>query len=375
MQLADLVATFRSHLYLPDPSTIYIYLAAYLANRLFDTPTWLMSVAPSSAGKTELLMPLSGLSGCVKVDSISKPAELLTAARGPQGTGGLLRQVGDEGVWLWADFSLMLSMSWERRDFMMSLFRRLYDGEWGRQVGSEGGRELSWKGKLGILACCTPWVHTHRRANELLGERWLYWEPSLPSRAEMRGKAKQLSSSDRSELADAVSVFISELKLIRVQPSKQAKHMLQQAGDICSTARSGVSRDSYTREIDQPASVEQPWRLNEALERLYAGLRACALSQGDSLRLALKCALDGVQPLRRSLIRAALEEPVDLSASGKVVDDLKVARSVLWRTAEDLWHLGIFDRQAGGSTKPTLWTLTDSAWQDFLQIIKITKSG
>jgi hypothetical protein len=40
----------------------------------------------------------------------------------------------------------------------MAAFREIADGSWSRNVGAEGGKKLSWEGKLGVIAFCTAIV-------------------------------------------------------------------------------------------------------------------------------------------------------------------------------------------------------------------------
>jgi hypothetical protein len=94
MTIDDLIATFREHLYLPDPSPVQIVVGTVVANLLSGDPVWLLLVGPPSSGKTELLAPLSSRK-CVYEVSTFTSAGLVSGSRSrrPGATGGLLAEL------------------------------------------------------------------------------------------------------------------------------------------------------------------------------------------------------------------------------------------------------------------------------------------
>ena len=69
-----------------------------------------------------------------------------TAARA---RGGRLREIGDFGILLVKDFGSILSLNKDTRGPILQGLREVYDGEWTRHVGTDGGRSLHWQGKIG----------------------------------------------------------------------------------------------------------------------------------------------------------------------------------------------------------------------------------
>src|SRR5205823_5746869 len=61
LALPAVVSVFQRHLYLPDPSPVYVMLGAVAANYMTGDPVWLMVVAGPGSGKTEQLGSLSAL--------------------------------------------------------------------------------------------------------------------------------------------------------------------------------------------------------------------------------------------------------------------------------------------------------------------------
>lgn len=56
--LTACVDVFQRWLHLPDPGSLYVTLAAVVANRTAGDPVWLLLVGPPGSGKTEVLGPV-----------------------------------------------------------------------------------------------------------------------------------------------------------------------------------------------------------------------------------------------------------------------------------------------------------------------------
>jgi hypothetical protein len=165
--LADTVETFNRWLYLEDSGIICVTLASILANYFKSDPQWLMLVGASSGGKTELMNAAAGLPNVHLVSTLTEQGLLSGSPKREQNsasTGGLLRQVGDFGILLLKDFTSILTLHRDTRASVMSALREVFDGRWDRHVGVDGGRTLSWSGKLGLVAGCTAAIRASRRA-------------------------------------------------------------------------------------------------------------------------------------------------------------------------------------------------------------------
>ena len=151
--LDEVLSIFNDCFALRDNSAVYVTLGAIAANLLKGRdPVWLGLVAPPSSAKTELLNSLSRLSFVHDVDTFG-PAGLLSGTpkkdKAKDAHGGVLRKVGDFGVLLFKDFGSLLDLRHEHRSDMMAALRRIYDGQYTRQIDAEGGRTLEWRGKAG----------------------------------------------------------------------------------------------------------------------------------------------------------------------------------------------------------------------------------
>src|SRR5262249_22004325 len=170
------LAVFDRWLLLPDPTPIYAMLGAVAANLLPGDPVWLGLIGPPSSAKTELLNSISRLPFVAQAATLTVAGLLSGTPRTQRASGakgGLLRQVGQFGILSLKDFGSILSMHTETRAELLAALREIYDGAWTRHLGSDGGRTLAWKGKVGLLFGATGVYDSHHGVIGALGDRFL----------------------------------------------------------------------------------------------------------------------------------------------------------------------------------------------------------
>ncbi len=164
--LADLHTTFRRWLGVDyDLDAVNAVVATAAAERLAGDPLWLLLVSGSGNAKTETVQALSG-AGAIVTSTITSDGALLSASprreRTKDATGGLLRSIGSRGVLVIKDVTSILSMNRDSRGTVLAALREIHDGRWERNVGTDGGRTLSWAGRLAIVgAVTTAWDRAH----------------------------------------------------------------------------------------------------------------------------------------------------------------------------------------------------------------------
>jgi energy-coupling factor transporter ATP-binding protein EcfA2 len=213
--LADVVATFESWLYLPDPRALYAVLGAAAANMLEGDPVWLLVVGPPGSGKSELLQSLNGLPHVRSAATITEAALLSGTPkrdRDQGAKGGLLREIGDFGILLCKDLTSVLSMHSDTRAALLAALREIYDGSWTRYVGTDGGRRLHWSGKLGLVAGVTPTIDRHHAVTSTMGERFVLFRlPPVDASEQARRSFAHAGREGkmRSQLIAAVSALFA----------------------------------------------------------------------------------------------------------------------------------------------------------------------
>lgn len=362
--LQEVLDTFGRWLHLPDADGLLAVLGAVAANLLDGDPVWLVLVAAPSSGKSELLTPTTGL------DYVHSAATLTEAAllsgtpkreRASGARGGLLRALGSFGIIVCKDFGSVLSMDRSERARVLGALREVYDGAWTRRIGSDGGRELHWEGKAGLLAAATPGLDRHHSVMAAMGERFLLYRLQAPDPVEQArfSLKRPRGGSARRELRDAVAgLFASDLAVPR-ELSEDEREQLIKLAWLAATARSTVERDSYSREIELIPDSEAPARLALQLAQLLAGLDAIGVDRERAWSIVRKAALDSIPALRRLAIEV-------LSGAGQL-NTTEIAKRISYPTStarralEELAGHGVVLRESSGRGKADGWELADWA--------------
>lgn len=370
-ELSACVTTFRKWLHLPDCGALYVTLATVAANRGAGDPVWLLLVGPPGGGKTETLVPISHLDYVYQAATMTE-ASLLSGTpkreKAPGAKGGLLREIGAFGIIVLKDFGSVLSMNRDARAAVLAALREIYDGSWTRHVGTDGGRTMSWSGKVGLIAGCTPAIDSHHVVMSLMGERFLVYRlPTTDAEAQARSAISHVGreAEMRAALANAVARVlgnVDEGKLV-LPLDGPARDRLISLSTLAVRCRSAVERDGYSREVQLIPEPEAPARLTLVLLRLFNGLRAIGVEEDESWRLVTKCALDSMPALRRRVL--------DELSLRTVMTTLDLATAIGYpptttrRTLEDLTAHGIVARGGDNQGKAELWsvaTFTRDRW-------------
>jgi len=363
-----LVSVFQDWFYLPDPGPVQIVIGALIANYLPGHPAWLLLIAPPGGGKTEILLPLSGLPR-VHVAATLTEASLLSGTpnreRDKNSKGGLLRSVGSFGMIVLKDFTSVLSMDSNVRTPLLAALREIHDGSWTRWLGTDGGKSLSWSGKLGLLAGCTPTVDRHHGVMAAMGQRFISYrlpvadEDALTERALAQGGRQRRMES---ELAAAVAAYFMGLSIPNELPvlEDSERDYLIDLSTFVVRCRSSVERDSYSREIELVPDPEVPGRLAITLAQLLAGLKVAGVHPADRRRLIQKTGLDSIPALRRRIVDVLARETMPIATSD-VATGVDHPSGTVRRALEDLTAHRVATRQSVGQGKADLWLLTDWA--------------
>ena len=371
--LVEVVTTFRRWLHLPDPGALYVTLATVVANRLPGDPVWLLLVAASSSGKTEVLFSLGELPEIEPAATLTEAALLSGVPRkeyAAGATGGLLRKIGDYGILTLKDFGSVLSMQRDARAGVLAALREIYDGSWDRPVGADGGKTLHWEGKLGLVAGVTTVVDRHHAVMDALGSRFAFYRIEVDERKEQTRRALEhvrRARGMRAELRDAVAGFFAGLEL-----PDGADHTLTDAdikrlislADFVTLARSPVERDAYsTREIELVPDAEAPARFAGMLASLLEGLRVIGLEDGPAWQLVTKVALDSMPAPRRKVIEHLIVHTTKTTKDVATV--LGLPTTTARRTLEDLAAHGVVTRKSAGKGKSDVWALSPATRDDY----------
>ena len=353
------LAVFRKWLLLADETPILAALGAVAANLLPGDAIWIGLIGPPSCAKTEILASLSKLPFVAQAATLS-PAGLLsgtpTRQRHTAARGGLLNQIGQFGVLLLKDFGSILSMHHEKKAELLAALREIYDGSWTRVLGSDGGRVLTWKGKLGLLFASTNAIDSHHALIGSMGDRFL-----LSRIGRAKGQFKRavqhkgaLTGQMRDELATAVAgLFATPLP----QPTEITAAEIEQIDKVAELAvhlRGAIERDRRTNTIDMVLGAEGTGRMGLALERLLCGLDVLGVERARALQIVEAVALDSVPPNRRATYEF-LRDQRDVMGwqpqkTSQVAKAIRLPTITARRILEDLTAYDLIERNPGGKS-------------------------
>lgn len=339
----------------PDIEALRICAATALSHYpLKQKACWIFVMGASSTGKTRLcIQPFSGIPQVLSLSNIT-PRSFLTGY-GTGQTGLLKRPGGASQIWLFKDFTTVLSKDWQDLNKILGTLREVWDGEYEDHTGSGAGLQ-GWKGKVTILTAGTPKAERALASGTALGARFLQLalRPCLSSERLTRAALAQMGHDE--EIDQGLKLYASRLiaaaKLqwekdeYRCPPLPPRFHApLNSLISLMIHMRAPVERHSTTNRIKDvgepeaiPRGVQTLWLLMVAHARL-SGRTEPDLSD---LSVATRVALDTI-PSRRRLVLTLLgpyaEEPiVDLATRSGLYP------GTFYEIIEDLEALGLADK-------------------------------
>ncbi len=382
----DLVDVLGSYQHLDDTGHVWFALAVAVSGEaevepFLSDPLWGMLVGPSSSGKTETARALGNIAGYL--DDLTNAALLsFTKGKNPTQTG-VLERIGERGTVIIGDFSTVLAMSNRgAKDQLFATLRRAYDGSVDRAVGNMK-QSLRWRGRLTILACCTPIIDEYTSHADSLGPRWLYYRlkpRSIEGMRAMARAARMPATEGRNRAAELTEALVSRAsgQAARVTIPGWAADAVTELAIIACYGRAAVPRSSYgKREITGEATREEPARLTKQLRQLVHALLALGATIEQALDLAQRCALDSLPQTRRRALEL-FAAGVDLTAS-EIARELGCDRRVARFALEELAAAGVLewpesyttenDADEGDRWAPRTWRLDGSRAPLFMRIL------
>jgi hypothetical protein len=297
-----------------DLDNINAVCAVAANNRLTGDPCWLLLISGPGAAKTETVQALS-LVGHV-TSTIASEGALLSASsrkeRAKNATGGLLRRIGERGILVIKDVTTILSADRHARAQVLAAMREIYDGFWERNVGTDGGQTLTWRGHLTVIgAVTTAWDAAHA-VIATMGDRFLLLRiDSGQGRVKSGLRAMGNIGQEvimRKELAETVGGLIAHATTDGIELTDEEIERLLKVADLVTLARTAVERDFKGDVIDAHAP-EMPTRFGKQLAQVVRGGVAIGMDREAAMLLALRCARDSFPPLRLLLLHDLADNP------------------------------------------------------------------
>jgi hypothetical protein len=299
-----------------DLDAIDIVLAAAAAERLEGDPLWLLLISGPGNAKTETVQALSGI-GAICVSTITSDGALLSASpkreQAKDATGGLLRSLGAHGILVIKDMTSILSMQSNTRVPMLSALREVHDGKWVRTVGTDGGKTLTWEGRVVVIGACTTAWDTHHSAISTMGDRFVLLRMNSHLGRESAGRHAIHNTGHevemRAALAEAVAGLLGTVDPQRAEPlTDDDINALLAAANITALCRTGVDYD-YRGDPIGAHMPEMPTRLAKQLAQIIRGGVSLGMALPTAKRLAIRCAKDSMPPIRLAILEDLWAHP------------------------------------------------------------------
>ena len=379
IEIAETLKVFDKWLALRDKTPIYAALGAVAANLLPGDPVWLGLIGPPSSAKTEILNALARLPKVVQAATLTV-AGLLSGTPKKQhhasAQGGLLRQLGDFGIIALKDFGSILSMHTETRAEVLAALREIYDGAWTRHVGTEGGRTLAWKGKIGLLFAATAAIDSHYSVIGSMGDRFLLSRLEPVGRGQFARAMRHVGAGTgqmRKELAEAVAQLFAGRRAEAPAIKPEEIERIDNAIMLAVRLRGAVARDRQSKEIEAVYGAEGTARIGLTLERLLAGLDTLGVDRVMALQVIETVALDLVPPYRLRayrVLRDVHDTGKGAASTTTIAEAMGLPTNTVRRVLEELVVYSLVERRPQGQGKADLW-----AWLDWEAALPPLEAG
>ncbi len=365
-----------------DLGALDVVLAAAACEQLGGDPVWLLMVSGSGNAKTETVGALAG-AGAHVTSTITSEGALLSATSkrdaAKDATGGLLRKVGDRGVLVVKDFTSILSMNRDMRASVLAALREVYDGRWERNVGTDGGKTLTWTGRLVLIGAVTTAYDSAHGVIAAMGDRFalVRVDSNLGRLTSGRQALRNVNREPemRAELALAAGRVLERVDIERAVIPEDVEDELLRAADLVTLARTAVERDPRTGEVLDAHQPEAPTRFAKMLGQVLRGGLAIGMAERDALQAAHRVAGDSMPPLRLLSLADVAAHPG--ARTSEVTKRVQRPRTTVDRVLQELHILGLLtiDDGVGNSWHYRLSDLVDPVALDRLVTRNVTTPG
>jgi hypothetical protein len=340
---------------LADEGIIKLVCATIVAARIGVTPPWIMIVGSSSGGKSAILNALVECRGITPIDDLTTNT-LLSGYKAGGKEASMLFNLPEDPIFLFKDFSTILTKSEETQQIIFSQLRRVWDGDFNKTTGM--GDEQKWEGRVGLLGASTSKIYSVLPQLAEVGERLVLYHFQMPSdrKSVARFSSRRLKDSEAlkemrtafREYVDSIQLPASDEELPQI--TDELNEELIDLSDLATRARSSIERDQYSREKNVVMShdLEMPMRLLKTISTVAMGLMVINGNNDLKMidkRILYRLALDSIPRNRKLLLNHLVNNgQVSLDA---FETNLNMERGLAQRTADDLHSLGMTIKSRG----------------------------
>lgn len=375
-KIEDLEAEVRKVYLIPDTGIIRVLCATVIANKLKLDPVWLMIVASSSGGKSELINALNGLPYIHPISDVTMNT-FASGFKGKPGEETSLLWKANYGILAFKDFTSIISKDKEAKKAIMAQLREVYDGQYNKETGN--GKAIAWKGKIGAIAGATEMIYESLADLSAMGDRFIMYSMEMPDRREMSLRVFD-NVSDMAEKREHIQkCFTSYITYVleRVDPNRpqftdKIRDEIIDVADFATLVRSAVLTDFKTGAVDYVPSPEMPTRVVSQLLSLSSAFVAMkkARPEYDMMQnkeefnqadadILYRVAMDSIPKKRRMALQALARYDGGVSSAG-LATALNYPTETVKKWFAILNGLGICERIKRGGRLGDEWVMKDA---------------
>jgi len=371
---------YRKYLFMDKDmeNGLRIMFATCLTVGIKGDPLWVHTIGPPGSGKTALLMSLSKVKIVVSKSSITR--NVLVSGMNVHPDPSLIPRLNGK-LFVFKDFTELLGMRSDDKEFIFSTLRGVYDGTLEKDHGN--GTQRDFKSHFNMLTGVTQKIFTENRS--IMGERFLLYHMVKGTDYDSRNPVMAAIDSVGSEVPIHEELVGIAAEYLDVRVSKEDipvipqhyKEKIYSLACLTSLLRATVERLSKVdRKLMLRPQQEMPTRIAKQLTKLLMGLSLLntpiQYTQED-IALVTRVALDSCVAFNLETVSSLIQKPgqtlVDLAI------DSNIPHSTLRDHIEDLVELGVIRYVAGETTsdfqgrgrKPHTYYVTpkmEKIWKD-----------
>ena len=386
------IETYNKWFCLKDTFAIDIALATAITRNAKTVPLWIIMIAPSGAGKSELIRPLEDKKNPSTTEVMSKitPNTFLSGRKGEYVDFAQTLE-NTPKLFLTYDFAQFAKLDAKDKAQVWAQLRDIYDGFIERKAGlgvfkKVDGLRVNW------IICTTPIMDSELLVQQELGTRELIFrfEHEEINEEQLMNKVwdnSELVDEMRKELAFFVRSFIEKKESAGIKEnsiSDKTKKELMLIAKTISVLRAATESDTFSGELTNFVYKEMPTRILLQLKSLFIGLKNLdeKYSDGRALKAIQKVALSSIHPVRLRIIIELLHEGA--VSTTKIQKSLSIGYKTVVTQLYTAQQLGLVkyseteeDDSFEGvqrSWKKKVWTTTDHEVVEYLKNVKELKT-
>ncbi len=270
-----------------------------------------------------------------------------------------------------------MSMRHEPRQEVISQLREIHDGQYIKSFGI--GKTITWRGKMGLIAACTPIWDKYYSVIGAMGDRFLIYRSNTQDVEKMGLQAQKKVGQEaqmRKELKTAFHKFINQLGTMKKVEFKKDETINQQIvylACFCAYSRCPIERDHRTRHIQYQPKAEGPARLTKQFMQLGAALAIIHGKNSIDLNvyeIIKRIARDLISVQRLRIIRhlweqRAFEHINEWRKTKEISAGVNMPVNTAKLVLEDLMTVGALNRNLEDpeqDTSPYLWQIRNQLY-------------